>query len=294
MIPFHVALRSFYITEYIGKNQLIILSFVIIILLLIAIVIYMHKSKQKAAASLKKVQELSEESSRLQNAFIANMTHELRTPLNAIIGFTNILAETDTLSHDERILLLQEINMNRNFLVQMIDDLLDYSKLETNTLEFQDEEIDVNAVMSDLCGLINSQPRQSGIQVEFTERIARCRLRIDKKRFLQVLKNLLDNALKYTDNGGVQMGYRRAADGRLYFYVADTGCGMDEEGRKRIFDRFVKMNYNIRGTGLGLAITKAIVEHYGGSIGVESKKGEGSTFYFTLPAKVEYREYGKF
>lgn len=92
----------------------------------------------------------------------------------------------------------------------------------------------------------------------------------------------------------MKIGCRRLSNHNFYFYVADTGCGIDEVGRHAIFERFVKMNYNIKGTGLGLSITKSIVEHYGGGIGVESKKGEGSTFYFTLPAGIEYKEYGKF
>lgn len=137
-------------------------------------------------------------------------------------------------------------------------------------------------------------PRPSGIQVEFAEKLSHCRLMIDRVRFTQVVSNLLKNALKFTEEGSVKIGYRRLSNRNFYFYVADTGCGIDEEGRRAIFERFVKMNYNIRGTGLGLSITKSIVEHYGGGIGVESKQGEGSTFYFTLPASLEYNEYGKF
>lgn len=103
---------------------------------------------------------------------------------------------------------------------------------------------------------------------------------IDRVRFAQVINNLVKNALKFTEQGSVKIGYRRLSNNNFYFYVADTGCGIDEDSRRAIFERFVKMNYNIRGTGLGLSITKSIVEHYGGGIGVESKKGEGSTFLF--------------
>ena len=117
---------------------------------------------------------------------------------------------------------------------------------------------------------------------------------VDRVRFAQVIGNLVRNALKFTEMGSVKIGCRRLSNHNFYFYVADTGCGIDEVGRHAIFERFVKMNYNIKGTGLGLSITKSIVEHYGGGIGVESKKGEGSTFYFTLPAGIEYKEYGKF
>ena len=140
----------------------------------------------------------------------------------------------------------------------------------------------------------NAHSRLPGIQAEFVEKLPQCRLRIDRVRFGQVVGNLIRNALKFTEQGCVKVGYRRLSNQNFYFYVADTGCGIEEESRRAIFERFVKMNYNIRGTGLGLSICKSIIEHYGGGIGVESKKGEGSTFYFTLPAKLEYMEYGKF
>lgn len=161
-------------------------------------------------------------------------------------------------------------------------------------MEYKDGDVDVNALIQEICAAENAHPRSSGIQIEFVEKLPQCRLMIDRVRFAQVINNLVKNALKFTEQGSVRIGYRRLSNDSFYFYVADTGCGIDEESRRAIFERFVKMNYNIRGTGLGLSITKSIVEHYGGGIGVESKKGEGSTFYFTLPASAEYKEYGKF
>lgn len=161
-------------------------------------------------------------------------------------------------------------------------------------MEYKDGDVDVNTLIQEICAAENAHPRPSGIQIEFVEKLPQCRLMIDRVRFAQVINNLVKNALKFTEQGSVRIGYRRLSNDRFYFYVADTGCGIDEESRRAIFERFVKMNYNIRGTGLGLSITKSIVEHYGGGIGVESKKGEGSTFYFTLPASAEYKEYGKF
>jgi signal transduction histidine kinase len=198
------------------------------------------------------------------------------------------------MSREERMIFLKEINDNKDFLVQMINDLLDFSKIEANTMEYKDGDVDVNALIQEMCAAENAHPRPSGIQIEFVEKLPQCRLMIDRVRFAQVINNLVKNALKFTEQGSVKIGYRRLSNNNFYFYVADTGCGIDEESRRAIFERFVKMNYNIRGTGLGLSITKSIVEHYGGGIGVESKKGEGSTFYFTLPAGVEYKEYGKF
>ncbi|WP_373826351.1 sensor histidine kinase, partial [Bacteroides heparinolyticus] len=236
----------------------------------------------------------AEEANRLKTAFIANMTHEIRTPLNAIVGFTTMLAEMDGLDKETRMSFLKEINDNKESLLRIVNDLLDYSKIEANTFDYNDEEVDINALIDEVCAAENRRSHPSGIKVEYQERLSQCRLKTDRKRFAQVMENLLENALKFTEKGSVTVGSRRLSNGNYYFYVADTGCGIDDEGRHAIFERFVKMNYNIKGTGLGLSITKSIIEHYGGGIGVESKKGEGSTFYFTLPGSMEYKEYGKF
>ena len=288
---------TFYIlwaSDLYQRNEILLLCFGVIILLLLVIMIVVSINKTKRLKTLQQLNEVAEESNQLKNAFIANMTHEIRTPLNAIVGFTNVLAETDNLSREERMIFLKEINDNKDFLVQMINDLLDFSKIEANTMEYKDGDVDVNALIQEMCAAENAHPRPSGIQIEFVEKLPQCRLMIDRVRFAQVINNLVKNALKFTEQGSVKIGYRRLSNNNFYFYVADTGCGIDEDSRRAIFERFVKMNYNIRGTGLGLSITKSIVEHYGGGIGVESKKGEGSTFYFTLPAGVEYKEYGKF
>ena len=272
---------TFYIlwaSDFYQRNEILLLCFGVIILLLLVIMIVVSINKTKRLKTLQQLNEVAEESNQLKNAFIANMTHEIRTPLNAIVGFTNVLAETDNLSREERMIFLKEINDNKDFLVQMINDLLDFSKIEANTMEYKDGDVDVNALIQEMCAAENAHPRPSGIQIEFVEKLPQCRLMIDRVRFAQVINNLVKNALKFTEQGSVKIGYRRLSNNNFYFYVADTGCGIDEDSRRAIFERFVKMNYNIRGTGLGLSITKSIVEHYGGGIGVESKKGEVSTF----------------
>lgn len=253
----------------------------------------LQKSRKRLKAAQERVEAVTAETAELKSAFIANMTHEIRTPLNAIIGFVQVLAETDGLSREDRQVFMQEIDENRRSLLQIIGDLLDYSKIETGSLDYKDEEVDVNVLIDEMCNKENCRSTNK-VRVLFDEKTPQCRLRIDRSRFTQVLGNLVQNALKFTDEGGVKVGYRRLKNGNFYFYVADTGCGIDEENRQAIFDRFVKMNYNIKGTGLGLSIAKSIVEHYGGGIGVESKQGEGSTFYFTLPASREFKEFGRF
>lgn len=280
--------------SFLHRNEALFLSFCIIIFLLLIIMIIVSISKSKRLKALKRINEVAEETNQLKNAFIANMTHEIRTPLNAIVGFTTMLAEMDNLDRETRMAFLKEINENKDSLLQLVNDLLDYSKIEANTLEYNDGEVDVNALISEVCVTENSRSHPTDIQVEFVEMLPQCRLMVDRVRFAQVMGNLVRNALKFTEKGSVKIGCRRLSNQNFYFYVADTGCGIDEVGRHAIFERFVKMNYNIKGTGLGLSITKSIVEHYGGGIGVESKKGEGSTFYFTLPAGIEYKEYGKF
>lgn len=288
------ALSTWPISDFYQKNEILVICLAVIVLLLLFIMIIVSISKSRRLKTLKRLNKVAEESRQLKNAFIANMTHEIRTPLNAIAGFTTILAEADNLGREERMTFLNEINENKDVLLQLVNDLLDYSKIESNTLECNDSEVDVNALIMEICTAENAHPRSSGIRVEIVEQLPQCRLMIDRTRFKQVIDNLLRNALKFTEQGSVKLGYRRLSNRNFYFYVADTGCGIDEESRRAIFECFVKMNYNIRGAGLGLAITKSIVEHYGGGIGVESKKGEGSTFYFTLPAELEYKEYGKF
>lgn len=289
------AIYKFWATESFWRNEVLLLSFAIIVFLLLVIMILVSITKSRRVNTLQRLNDMAEETNQLKNAFIANMTHEIRTPLNAIVGFTTMLAEVDDLDKETRMTFLKEINENKDALLHLVNDLLDYSKIEAHTLEYHDEETDVNALMSEICVTQNLQSHHpNGIQVEFVEKLEQCRLVVDRSRFTQVLNNLVRNALKFTEQGSVKVGYRRLSNANFYFYVADTGCGIDEEGRHAIFERFVKMNYNIKGTGLGLSITKSIVEHYGGGIGVESKKGEGSTFYFTLPAGLEYKEYGKF
>ena len=276
------------------KDEALIYSFGMIVILLLVIMIIISISKSKRLKTLQRINEVAEESNQLKNAFIANMTHEIRTPLNAIVGFTTMLAEMDDLDRETRMAFLKEINDNKDSLLQLVNDLLDYSKIEANTLEYNDGEVDVNALIDEVCTTENMRSHPTDIQVEFVERLSQCRLVVDRVRFAQVIGNLVRNALKFTEMGSVKIGCRRLSNRNFYFYVADTGCGIDEVGRHPLYHPPVIMNYNIKGTGLGLSITKSIVEHYGGGIGVESKKGEGSTFYFTLPVGIEYKEYGKF
>lgn len=272
--------------------KILVLCFSIIIFLLLLVLLVLIVDRFKKKKALTQMAKVAKDSLEMKNAFITNMTHEIRTPLNAIVGFSEVLAMSDNLPLEERLVFSKEINENKDALLHLVNNLMDFSKIESNTFEYTNSEVDVNALIEELC--MKANRNSESVQVEFVDKLPQCRLWVDRQRIIQVVNNLIQNAQKFTEKGHIYVGYKRLSNGKFYFYVADNGCGIDTESRRAIFDSFVKMNNNIRGTGLGLSIAKAIVEHYGGGIGVESKVGEGSTFYFTLPASMEYKKYGKF
>jgi signal transduction histidine kinase len=223
--------------------------------------------------------EHAEESDRLKSAFLANMSHEIRTPLNAIVGFSSVLAVTDDSEEKEEYISI--IENNNELLLQLISDILDLSKIEAGTLEFVYGDIDLNKMMKELEDSIRMRMKE-GVALRFIPELPQCFIHTERNRLSQVIINLLTNASKFTFEGEVKFGYE-VRDKELYFYVTDTGCGIDEEHLPHIFERFVKVNNFAQGTGLGLAISYNIVKKMGGEIGVTSKKGEGTTFWFTTP-----------
>ena len=159
------------VNDFYQKNEILVICLAVIVLLLLFIMIFISISKSKHVQALKRMNEVAEESRQLQNAFIANMTHEIRTPLNVIVGFTTILAETDNLDKEQRVAFLKEINENKDVLLQLVNDLLDYSKIEANTMEYNDGEVDVNALILETCIAENAHSRLPGIQAEFVEKL---------------------------------------------------------------------------------------------------------------------------
>ena len=241
--------------------------------------------RKRLEQDLRSARDRAEESNRLKSAFLANMSHEIRTPLNAIVGFSSILAETD--EEQEKREYISIIENNNALLLQLIGDILDLSKIEAGTLGYEYTDVELNAVMEELQGGFRMrQPENSPVRITFHRKYPVRYIRTDRKRLIQVIANLLSNAVKFTSEGSVDFGFE-IRGGELYVYVADTGAGIPEEHRGQLFQRFVKAGSFRQGIGIGLAISKSIVETMGGRIGVESRPGKGSTFWFTLPCKPE-------
>lgn len=223
----------------------------------------------------------AEVSDRLKSAFLANMSHEIRTPLNAIVGFSNLLAETDDIG--ERREYMRVVEENNELLLKLISDILDLSKIEAGTFEFNYGRVDVNRMCEETVRSLSLKVKDKPVELIFGEHEAQCCVVGDKNRLVQVITNFINNAVKFTDEGSITLGYRTVGS-ELLFHVEDTGSGISEEHRQSIFDRFVKLDSFAQGTGLGLSISKSIVEQMGGRIGVESEVGHGSRFWFTIPA----------
>ena len=253
----------------------------IFLLILIVAIIYYISILRKAYSRLHEAMEKAEQANQLKSAFLANMSHEIRTPLNAIVGFSNMLPHVE--NREEMSEYADLIETNTDLLLQLINDILDLSKIEAGTFDFYPSSIDVNQTMEEIEQSMQLRLKNSDVTLAFTERLPGCLFYIDKNRLIQLLANFVNNAIKFTQTGTICMGYRMTDTDTIYFYVSDTGCGMSNEQCEHVFERFVKYNPFIQGTGLGLSICRTIVERLGGEIGVDSEEGKGSTFWFTLP-----------
>lgn len=239
---------------------------------------------------LKKVQEELEVARRVaevageqKTAFLANMSHEIRTPLNAIVGFAGLLSNA---SESERNSYVEIIKGNTNMLLQLVNDILDMSKIEAGTLEFIYSDTDVNQIMRELEGIfrLRLEEADSPVRIVFEPCLPVCFIHTEKNRVSQVLSNFLSNAFKYTKEGSITLGYKVREDD-IYFYVQDTGAGIPAGKVDKVFECFMKLDAKKQGTGLGLSISRTIIKKLGGEIGVFSEYGKGSTFWFTLPVK---------
>ena len=233
----------------------------------------------EAARKLKKAKENAERSERLKSAFLANMSHEIRTPLNAIVGFSRIISEVE--NPEDKAEFCRIIEENNERLLHLVNELLDISKIEADMVKFNIQPIAMNELCKEVYHAFELRcPPEIQLINEATgkEHFAMA----DKNRTIQIISNLIDNALKFTKRGSIHFGYKVKGE-FLEIYTTDTGIGIASDQLDTIFNRFVKANENIQGTGLGLSICKMLVEKMGGQICVESQLGKGTTFKFTLP-----------
>ena len=243
---------------------------------------------KETEAELIQARDKAEMMDRLKSAFLANMSHEIRTPLNAIVGFSDLLVETEELA--ERQEYIKIVRENNELLLQLISDILDLSKIEAGTFEFTNGDVDVNLLCEDIVRSMGMKAKEE-VELVFDDHLPVCHVISDRNRIHQVISNFVNNAMKFTSEGSIHVGYK-LKDGELEFYVEDTGIGIEKEQLPHIFERFVKLNTFVHGTGLGLSICQSIVEQLGGRIGVDSEKGKGSRFWFTIPGVIVTEEVG--
>jgi PAS domain S-box-containing protein len=243
--------------------------------------------RKKMLEDLVAAKEKAEESDRLKSAFLANMSHEIRTPMNGIIGFADIL-KRHNLTDAERQKYISIIEKSGARLLNIINDIIDISKIETGLMKAYIRESDVNEQIEYIYTFFKHEVNAKGIELAITDSlpINEAIIHTDREKVFAILTNLVKNAIKYTKEGSIEFGCVKKG-GFLEFYVKDTGTGIPKSRQEAIFERFIQADIDdkmaLQGTGLGLSISKAYVEMLGGNIWVESKEGIGSTFYFTLP-----------
>ena len=238
-------------------------------------------TRKQVELELIQAKEKAEESDRLKSAFLANMSHEIRTPLNAIVGFSSLLAETD--EAELRHVYMSLVQENNELLLNLISDILDISKIEAGMIDLVMGRVDVPQLCREVIATFSHKKRDTAVELRFDENSPQIVIDADKNRIVQVLSNFLTNALKFTTKGSITLSYSLEDENQVRFCVTDTGKGIPDEQKHEIFNRFVKLDSFVQGAGLGLSICQSLVNRMGGKIGVESREGEGSCFWFTHP-----------
>ena len=238
--------------------------------------------RQHMIGELEKARSRAEQSDKLKSAFLANMSHEIRTPLNAIVGFSDLLMVTE--DQEEKEEFIQIINANNELLLKLINDILDLSKIEAGSVELKYEDFDLAVYFNELAASMHHRVVNPQVRLVPVNPYETCTVRLDKNRLAQILTNFVTNAIKYTSKGTIEMGYEKI-DENIRLYVRDTGIGIPEDKKDKVFHRFEKLDEFAQGTGLGLSICKAIVEACRGEIGFESEFDKGSLFWAVLPCQ---------
>lgn len=240
------------------------------------------EERKNQELSLEVAKTKAEAADKMKSKYLADMSHEIRTPLSAITGFSELMAFAE--SDEERMQYYEIIKTNNQLLMQLINDILDLSKIEADVVQINYSEVNVNDLMDTVFASARLRVRE-GVEMRLLKGEETCMFGTDAVRLLQLMNNLVNNAIKNTRQGSITMGYAPRGEGCLRFYVKDTGVGIPKAKLETLFQRFVKLNDYVEGIGLGLAICKGLITKMGGSISVESEEGVGSEFSFVLPSR---------
>jgi len=244
------------------------------------------QKEEEVKKQLIESKEKAEESDRLKSAFLANMSHEIRTPMNGILGFVSLLDDV-TLTKDKYLIYVNLVKKSSERLLETINDIIEISKIESNQVSLKKSQFDVNESLNFLYGFFKPAAEEKNLNLRLVNSLSGSMVvfNTDKNKLESILTNFIKNAIKFTREGFVEIGFRRN-NGTYLFYVKDTGSGIPKEKQEAVFDRFVQADIEItrpyEGSGLGLAIAKAYAAMLGGKIGIESEEGKGSTFSFTI------------
>ncbi|WP_395046593.1 response regulator [Flavobacterium sp.] len=258
---------------------------------------FQNQEKEKRAAELVIAKERAEESDRLKSAFLANMSHEIRTPMNGILGFAELL-KGPGLTIEEQQEYIEIIDKSGKRMLNIINDIIDLSKIESGLMKMNIKDSNINEQVEYIYTFFKPEVEAKGMQLFFNNSLPAKEsiIKTDREKLFSILSNLIKNAIKYSNEGSIEIGYIlktgsestiQCIKKELEFFVKDTGIGIPKDRREAVFERFVQADiediHAMQGAGLGLSITKAYLEMLGGKIWLESEEGKGSTFYFTIP-----------